>query len=52
MEDAEDVAQETFLKLFRTGTWKQMRDEKRFLARTAWRLAVDRVLAKHFFSHC
>jgi RNA polymerase sigma-70 factor (ECF subfamily) len=46
VEDAEDVAQDTFLKLFRTGAWKQMQDERRFLARMAWRLAVGRVSAK------
>jgi RNA polymerase sigma-70 factor (ECF subfamily) len=41
-EDAEDVVQDTFLKLFRTGAWKQMRDERRFLARMAWRMAVGK----------
>jgi RNA polymerase sigma-70 factor (ECF subfamily) len=40
--DAEDVVQETFLKLYRTGSWERMADERAFLARTAWRLAVDR----------
>ncbi len=40
--DAEDVAQETFLKLFRGDGWKAMRDERAFLARMAWRLARDR----------
>lgn len=40
-QDAEDVAQETFLKLFRNGRWRGMRDERAFLARTAWRLALD-----------
>jgi RNA polymerase sigma-70 factor (ECF subfamily) len=40
--DAEDVAQETFLKLYRTGSWQRMEDERAFLARTAWRLAVSR----------
>jgi RNA polymerase sigma-70 factor, ECF subfamily len=40
--DAEDVVQETFLKLFRTRSWERMEDEKAFLARTAWRLEVDR----------
>ncbi|MGH9586768.1 MAG: RNA polymerase sigma factor, partial [Acidobacteriaceae bacterium] len=39
--DAEDVAQETFLKLYRNGRWRGMRDERAFLARTAWRLALD-----------
>lgn len=41
--DAEDVAQETFLKLYRTGSWERIEDERAFLARTAWRLAVGRL---------
>jgi RNA polymerase sigma-70 factor (ECF subfamily) len=41
--DAEDVVQETFLKLYRNGSWREMRDEKAFLARVSWRLAVSRV---------
>ena len=41
--DAEDVVQETFFKLHRTNAWTGMRDEKAFLARTAWRIAVDRL---------
>src|SRR6478609_1197139 len=40
--DAEDAVQETFLKLYRSGAWEEMRDERAFLARTAWRVAVDR----------
>jgi RNA polymerase sigma-70 factor, ECF subfamily len=40
--DAEDVVQETFLKLYRTHAWAGMKDERAFLARTAWRIAVDR----------
>lgn len=40
--DSEDVAQETFLKLYRCGTWKKIEDERAFLARTAWRMAIDR----------
>jgi RNA polymerase sigma-70 factor, ECF subfamily len=43
VEDAEDIVQETFFKLFRTGAWKHIDDEKRFLARVAWRLAVSRM---------
>ena len=42
VEDAEDVVQDTFLKLFRTGAWKHIEDEKGFLARMAWRLAIAR----------
>ena len=44
--DAEDAAQETFLKLYRLGGWEAVNDEKAFLARTAWRVAVTRVRAK------
>lgn len=40
--DAEDVVQETFLKLYRNGGWQQAKNERAFLARVAWRIAVDR----------
>jgi RNA polymerase sigma-70 factor (ECF subfamily) len=40
--DAEDVVQETFFKLFRSGAWRDVQDEKAFLARASWRMAVDR----------
>jgi RNA polymerase sigma-70 factor (ECF subfamily) len=43
VHDAEDVVQETFLKLYRTQGWKRMNDERAFLARAAWRLAVERL---------
>jgi RNA polymerase sigma-70 factor (ECF subfamily) len=39
--DCEDVVQETFLKIYRAGAWDRMDDERAFLARTAWRIAVD-----------
>lgn len=39
--DCEDVVQETFLKIYRAGAWDRMEDERAFLARTAWRMAVD-----------
>jgi RNA polymerase sigma-70 factor (ECF subfamily) len=39
--DAEDALQETFLKLYRNHTWKAIEDERAFLARTAWRIALD-----------
>ncbi len=41
--DAEDAVQETFMKLFRSRAWKSMDDERAFLARMAWRIAVDRL---------
>ena len=40
--DAEDVAQETFLKLYRLRGWETAEDEKAYLARAAWRMAVER----------
>jgi RNA polymerase sigma-70 factor, ECF subfamily len=40
--DADDVVQETFLKLYRTRKWEGIDNERAFLARVAWRIAVDR----------
>ncbi len=48
VEDAEDLAQETFLKLFRTGVWTQIEDERAYLARMVWRLAAGRRPSRHF----
>lgn len=42
-QDAEDVVQEAFLKLYRTGAWRGMQEEKAYLARVAWRIAVERL---------
>lgn len=39
--DAEDAVQETFLKLYRHREWEQAKNERAFLARVAWRTAVD-----------
>ncbi len=44
--DAEEVVQETFLRLYRNSAWMEMKDERAFLARAAWRVAIDR-LPKH-----
>jgi RNA polymerase sigma-70 factor (ECF subfamily) len=41
--DSEDVVQETFLKLYRAGAWEALQNERAFLARAAWRLAVDKL---------
>lgn len=41
--DSEDVVQETFLKIYRSRMWQRVQDERAFLARAAWRLAVDRL---------
>jgi RNA polymerase sigma-70 factor, ECF subfamily len=40
--DAEDAVQETFLKLYRNRGWRNVENERAFLARAAWRIAVDR----------
>lgn len=42
VQDAEDVVQETFIRVHRSGTALRIHDERAFLATTAWRLAVDR----------
>ena len=39
--DAEDAVQEMFLKLYRNRGWMQAENERAFLARVAWRTAVD-----------
>jgi RNA polymerase sigma-70 factor (ECF subfamily) len=41
--DSEDVVQETFLKLYRSRKWRNVDNERAFLARAAWRVAVDRL---------
>src|SRR5271170_3285105 len=40
-QDAEDAVQEAFLKLYRGEAWLQMENERGFLARTVWRVALD-----------
>ncbi len=39
--DAEDAVQETFLKLLRNRGWQKAENERAFLARVAWRVAID-----------
>ena len=41
-EDAEDAAQETFLRMSRQRNLAEIRDVRLWLARVAWRVAVDR----------
>jgi RNA polymerase sigma-70 factor (ECF subfamily) len=41
--DAEDAVQEMFLKLFRNGGWRAMKEERAYLARAVWRSALDRM---------
>jgi RNA polymerase sigma-70 factor (ECF subfamily) len=45
VQDAEDAVQEALLKLYRSEGWRQMEDERAFLARTVWRTGLD-VLAR------
>lgn len=42
-QDAEDAVQDALLKLYRGDAWKNMQDERAFLARTVWRTAFDRL---------
>jgi RNA polymerase sigma-70 factor (ECF subfamily) len=42
VQDSDDVVQDTFLKIYRTRAWEGIQDERGFLARVAWRIAVDR----------
>jgi RNA polymerase sigma-70 factor (ECF subfamily) len=42
VHDAEDIVQDTFLKLHRSGAWENLENERGFLATSAWRLAIDR----------
>jgi RNA polymerase sigma-70 factor (ECF subfamily) len=41
--DAEDAAQEVFLKLYRLWRPDPIRDERAYLSRLAWRAAIDRL---------
>jgi RNA polymerase sigma-70 factor (ECF subfamily) len=40
-QDAEDAVQEAFLKLYRGEAWLRIENEKGFLARTVWRVALN-----------
>jgi RNA polymerase sigma-70 factor (ECF subfamily) len=40
--DAEDVVQDSFLRLYRKRAWRGLQDEHAFLARVVWRSARDR----------
>ena len=41
--DAEDAVQDALLKLYRGRAWMEMVDERAFLARTVWRVGLDRL---------
>ena len=40
-QDAEDAAQETFLRALRSGKLKDVKDSRAWLAKIAWRIALD-----------
>ena len=40
-QDAEDIVQDTFLKLHRNASWQRAENERAFLGRVTWRLALD-----------
>jgi RNA polymerase sigma-70 factor (ECF subfamily) len=42
-QDAEDAVQETLLKLYRGEAWRAMEDERAFLARSVWRVGLNRL---------
>ncbi len=46
VEDAEDTVQETFLRVHRSGELPKVRDVKAWLARIAWRVALDHLPRK------
>jgi RNA polymerase sigma-70 factor (ECF subfamily) len=41
-QDAEDAVQDALLKLYRGESWREMREERAFLARVVWRAALDK----------
>lgn len=41
VHDSDDVVQEAFLKIYRSQDWERIENERAFLARVAWRTAVD-----------
>ena len=45
-EDAEDCVQEAMLKLYRGESWRQMTNERAYLASAVWRMALDRRSAR------
>ena len=40
--DADDVVQESFLRLYKKRAWHEIDDEQAYLARVVWRMARDR----------
>lgn len=50
-QDAEDAAQEAFLKMLRAEAWRNLRDERALVARVVWRIAVDLHSARRTRTH-
>lgn len=46
VEDAEDAAQEVFLKIYRARAWDGIVDARAFLARATWRMAASKRLRR------
>jgi RNA polymerase sigma-70 factor (ECF subfamily) len=44
--DAEDAVQDTLLKVYRTGAWRRIEDEKAYLNQAVWRMASGRILKR------
>jgi RNA polymerase sigma-70 factor, ECF subfamily len=51
LQDAEDAAQEAFLKMLRAEAWRNLRDERAFVARVVWRTAIDQLSARRTRIH-
>jgi RNA polymerase sigma-70 factor, ECF subfamily len=50
-EDAEDVAQETYFKAFRSGNLDRVEHMRAWLGRIAWRLALNRIRRRRSGNH-
>lgn len=45
-QDAEDAVGDALLKLYRGERWREVEEERAFLARVVWRTALDQVMAR------
>lgn len=45
-QDAEDAAQDVFIRMLGAGARSELRDERAFIARAVWRAAVDRLRSR------
>lgn len=44
-EDAEEAVQEAFLRMYRSSAWRAAREERAYVARAVWRVAIERAAA-------